>query len=60
MSKPKLNYLTGDEFENLSREDVNMQIALGLRSCKTLKDVTKLLDDIRAHEKYLLSLNVKK
>ena len=50
----KLNYLTDEEFKTLSREEIDLQIALGLRSCKTLKDVTELLEDLRQHEKYLI------
>jgi hypothetical protein len=50
MSKVKLNYLTPEEFK-LSKEEVNMQIVLGLQSCKTKKDVSDLLDDVRAHER---------
>ncbi len=48
-----LHYLTTSELE-LSREEVNLQIALGLESCKTKEDVCELLEDVRAHERYLL------
>lgn len=46
--KPK--YLTDEEME-MSTQDVNQQIALGVRSCKTIADVCSLLDDIRQHER---------
>lgn len=47
-----LNYLTEAELE-LSREEVNLQIATGLESCKTKAEVCELLDDVRAHENYV-------
>ena len=50
MSNVKLNYLTPEEFK-MSKDEVNMQVVLGLQSCKTKKDVSDLLDDIRAHER---------
>lgn len=56
MKTLKLNYLTDKELKSLSRDDANLQIALGLRSCKTLADVTELLQDVRVHEKYLFKL----
>jgi len=46
----KLNYLTEKETK-MSEQDVNLQVALGLRSCDTLGDVCKLLDDIRVSER---------
>ena len=49
--RTKLHYLTEEEFKKLSKDEVNMQIALGLRSCKTLGDVIELLQDVREHEK---------
>jgi|GEM_PF-5925568 hypothetical protein len=49
----KLNYLTEQEFKSLYSEQIDLQIALGLKSCKTLKDVTELLHDVREHQKYL-------
>ncbi len=54
-----LNYLTEAELE-LSREEVNLQIVLGLESCTTKEDVCQLLDDIRAHERHVLTGNERK
>ena len=50
MNKEKYNYLTSDE-ANMSNEEINLQISLGLQSCKTKKDVCDLLEDIRTHER---------
>lgn len=45
-----LNYLSEAELK-FSRKEVNLQIALGLKTCKSVKDVCGLLDDIREHER---------
>jgi len=47
-----LNYLTEKEME-MSRDEVNLQIVLGLQSCETKEDVCHLLDDVREHECYI-------
>ena len=46
----KLKYLTEKETE-MSDAEINLQVALGLRSCETLGDVCKLLDDVRVCER---------
>lgn len=47
-------YLTNQEMDLLDRNEANLQILLGLRSCATGEDVCVLLDDIREHEKHML------
>lgn len=49
----KLTYLTESELE-MPKEMVNLQIVLGLQSCKTKNDVSELLEDLRQHERYTL------
>ena len=39
---------------NMSEKEVNLQIALGLKSCNTLDDVCKLLNDVRLNERQKL------
>jgi hypothetical protein len=46
-------YLTKDELE-MSIEEVNLQVVLGLQSCKTKNDVCGLLNDLRQHERHVL------
>ena len=46
-----LHYLTPEDFAMLHTESVDLQVALGLQSCKTLGDVAELLQDIRLHER---------
>ena len=46
-----MTYLTNDEMK-MGRREVNLQIALGLKSCKTIKDVCDLLNDVRKHERF--------
>ena len=53
----KYNYLTSDE-ANMSNEGINLQISLGLQSCKTKKDVCDLLEDIRTHERQKCLLKI--
>lgn len=48
--KDGYSYLTNKEAEMLDSE-VYLQIALGLKSCKKLRDVCDLLHDIRLHER---------
>lgn len=48
----KYNYLTDDEAK-MPSELVDHQILLGLKTCKTGKDVIDLLQDVRTHEKQL-------
>jgi len=50
MPKEKLNYLTPNDL-TLTREEVNLQLTLGLQTCKTKKDVCDLLNDVRFHER---------
>ncbi len=49
----KLQYLTEKELE-MPKEMVDLQIVLGLQSCKTKSDVVQLLSDAREHERHLL------
>lgn len=53
MSKDGYSYLTDKEAE-MSRQAVNMQIILGLQTCKTKGDVEGLLNDIRKHERSIV------
>lgn len=53
----KLNYLTEKETEMIERE-VNLQIVLGLQSCKTKGDVFNLLNDIRTDERKRLLVDL--
>ena len=57
LNKEKYNYLTSDE-ANMSNERINLQISLGLQSCKTKKDVCDLLEDIRTHERQKCLLKI--
>ena len=50
---PVRHYLTEQEM-NMSEKEVNLQIALGLKSCNTLDDVCKLLNDVRLNERQKL------
>jgi len=43
-------YLTEAEAK-MSSEEVDLQITLGLQSCKTKNDVLNLLKDVRQHER---------
>jgi hypothetical protein len=49
--KDELHYLTPEDFATLHPESIDLQVALGLQSCKTLGDVEELLQDIRLHER---------
>jgi len=49
----KLTYLTQEEMK-MEKEMVNLQVVLGLQSCKTRADVCELLEDLRQHERFLL------
>jgi hypothetical protein len=49
--KPK--YLTLKEME-MPKDMIDMQIVLGLQSCKTKQDVIELLEDVRQHERLTL------
>lgn len=51
----KYNYLTDSE-SKMSRDEINLQIALGLKSCDTIADVKVLLNDARRHELSLQKL----
>lgn len=48
--KMEYNYLTEEE-SKMPDEMVDLQVVLGLQSCKTKKDVRELLQDIRTREK---------
>ena len=48
--KTKWNYLTEKEAKSMTPDEVDLQITLGLQSCKTKKDVMDLLKDVRQHE----------
>lgn len=48
----KTNYLTPKEM-GMSREDVDLQICLGIQSCKSKGEVLELLSDVRKHEQSL-------
>lgn len=50
----KFNYLTEEEAKKFSREEANLQIAIGIQTCKTREEVCNLLEDIRLHERILL------
>jgi|GEM_PF-5615335 len=52
------NYLTKEEAEMEPRL-VNAQIVLGLKTCKTGKDVLNLLEDVRLHERDQIKKYVK-
>ena len=51
----KWNYLTEKEAElddfNLLMDGTDLQIVLGLQTCKTKEDVLELLRDVRKHER---------
>ena len=49
----KLNYLSLKETE-MPKDMIDMQIVLGLQSCKTKQDVIELLEDVRQHERLTL------
>jgi len=49
-------YLTNDEMK-MGRREVNLQIALGLKSCEIIKEVCDLLNEVRRHERSLKSKN---
>ncbi len=53
----KYNYLTEKE-SKMSRDEVNLQIALGLNNCNTISDVKDLLNDVRKHELETISKNI--
>lgn len=55
----KLKYLTEEETK-MSRDDVNMQITLGLQTCKTKADVCELLNDVRIDERKKLLEELKR
>jgi len=46
----KWNYLTEKEAE-MQSDLVDLQIVLGLQTCKTKGDVLELLKDVRQHER---------
>ncbi|MBE3095274.1 MAG: hypothetical protein IMZ52_09610 [Actinobacteria bacterium] len=46
----KWNYLTEKEAD-MEPDMVDLQIVLGLQTCKTKKDVLELLQDVRRHER---------
>ena len=46
----KWNYLTDTE-SKMKPDLVDLQIVLGLQTCKTKEDVLKLLKDVRQHER---------
>jgi len=46
----KWNYLSEQEAK-MEPDLVDLQIVLGLQSCKTKKDVLELLQDVRQHER---------
>ena len=48
------NYLTDKEMDCDDPETVDMQIALGLRTCAVIGQVQKLLADVREHERRLI------
>ena len=48
------NYLIDAEMAWDNPKDVDRQIAIGLRTCKTVEQVMKLLADVREHERRLL------
>lgn len=52
------NYLTKKEAE-MEPKLVDAQIALGLKTCKTGKDVLNLLEDVRLHERDQIKKYVK-
>ena len=55
----KWNYLS-DEEAKMKPELVDLQIVLGLQSCKTKKDVMDLLQDVRQHERLILINRIQK
>jgi len=50
--KIKFNYMQNED-ASWDRKTFDLQITLGLQSCKTKKDVLELLEDVRAHERIL-------
>jgi len=51
----KWNYATDKEAQSLKPNEFDLQIVLGLQSCKTKKDVMTLLKDVRQHERLQLA-----
>ena len=47
----RLHYLTPEDFAKLHTESIDLQVVIGLQSCKTLGDAAELLQDIRLHER---------
>ena len=47
------NYLTKEEMAWDDPDHVDIQIAIGLRTCKTIAQVKHLLKDVREHERRL-------
>jgi len=54
-----MNYLTEDEMQ-MSEDMVDLQIALGLQSCKTKGTAVSLLKDVRMHERLKLIKEIEK
>jgi len=51
----KWNYATDKEAQTMTPTEFDLQIVLGLQSCKTKKDVMDLLKDVRQHERLQLA-----
>jgi len=56
----KWNYATDKEANILSPDEFDLQIVLGLQSCKTKNDVMDLLKDVRQHERLQLANKTQK
>lgn len=51
----KWNYATDKEAQALNPNEFDLQIVIGLQTCKTKKDVMDLLKDVRQHERLQLA-----
>jgi len=51
----KWNYITNKEAQNLTPDEFDLQIVLGLQGCETKKDVMELLKDVRQHERFQIA-----
>ena len=48
-----MSYATEEEFK-MDRKSFNLQIVLGLKTCKTKGDVIELFNEVREHERRVL------
>jgi len=55
----KYNYMTKDE-QKFDRKMFDLQVTLGLQTCKTKGEVVKLLHDVRLHERRMIKEQCKR